>query len=157
MAESTTGPASTGRWDIGGPGPGTASDRFKNSEHVPHQAAFVHPTETEMGQGKNAYKAAMCDAAVCLSCHRAWKDAAITGAAIYPRLVSAESPIVAIRLVEGEAKEGQNAVILPEELAGPELEQVQQVFDKYAVRMQSGRVIFDVDSFNADAPPERPF
>ena len=122
-------------WDITGPGEGTSGDRFKNSEHL-DPCVFVYPTEVELGSGKNKYSATMCDYVICLGCHHTWEDAAITGATVFPRLLSAEGTIVAFRLVEGEKTDpNKNAVILPEELAPPELEQVRQTFNKSAVKM----------------------
>lgn len=146
-------------FDFADPGEGTAGDRFKNTDHIDHILCFVYPTETELGSGKNKYTAALCDFVICVSCHRAWEDTPVSGAAVYPRLLSAEGGQVLCRFTLGEAREeGRNPPVLPEPLAPAEREQVQQVFDKYAAKMPSGKVMFDADTFNSDGPPkDEPF
>jgi hypothetical protein len=150
-------------FNIGGAGPGKPSGAYTNSEHIGHLMAYVGPVEEErtssFGDRKDKYTVAACSFVVCLSHKKAWSDTDVSGAALAPRLLTAMDEIVAVRLIEGEAKEGWNAPILPEDAIASELVEIQEVFARYGARLPSGRVIFDVVQYNADhaeAPPASP-
>jgi hypothetical protein len=77
--------------------------------------------------------------------------------ALAPRLLTAASKIVAVRLILGEAKGDRNPPILPDDATPPEVADVQAVLAKYGARLPAGRVVFDVTQYNADNPePEVP-
>ncbi len=109
------------------------------------------------GQSKEKYLVAHCEFVVCLTHKKAWDDVDVSGKVLAPRILSAEEEITAVRLVEGEAKQYANGPILPEDPIPEEIEMVQEAFVKYGARLPSGRVVFDVITFNADHPqPETP-
>lgn len=144
-------------FQVGGPGPGRPSSGWANSEHVGHLVAFVGITEEERtnSASREKYVVAHCAFVVCVDvCKHAWADLDIGGRALAPRLLSADSEIVACRLVLGEAKGDRSAPVLAEpDLKPVEVEEVQKVFTAYGARLPSGKVVFDVDKFNADHVP----
>lgn len=149
-----------GDFKIGGPGPGRPTSGYTNSEHIPHLVAYCNPVEEERtGADKKTYTVAKCSAVVCITEKKAFEDVDVSGKVLAPRLFTSGNEVVAVRLIEGEAKAGQNAPIIPQDPIPVELEEVQEVFSKYAVRMPTGKVIFDVDTFNKDhaSSDEAPF
>ncbi len=149
---------SMAEFKIGGPGPGKPSGAYVNSEHIPHLLAFVNPTEEERtsSRDKDKYTVALCSSVICLTCKKAWTDTDVSGKALAPRILSSDSEIVVVRLNTGEAKPNQNPPILGEDPIAVELEEVQQVVDRYAARLPSGRIVFDVVQYNADHAPLTP-
>lgn len=150
MADST--------FRIGGPGPGRPSGTYVNSEHIPHLLAYVHPVEEERTSSRdtNKYTVALCSFVVCLTDKKAWSDTDVSGKALAPRLLTSEGEIVVVRLNTGEAKPNQSAPIIPEDPIAVELEEVQEVFSRYGARLPSGRIVFDVVTYNADHAPLTP-
>jgi predicted DNA-binding transcriptional regulator AlpA len=138
---------------------GTGPKRFRAGRHIRYRKADVHPAEEERtsSQNKDKYTVAHCSFVVCLTCKKAWSDTDVGGKVLGPRLFTAESEIVAVGLFLGEAKGDRNPPILPEDPVTDEVEDVQAAFAKYATRLPSGRVVFDVVQYNADnAPPPEP-
>jgi hypothetical protein len=138
-------------WNIGPAGKSTGSG-WQNSAHVDHLVSFVQPKHEVRGSGENSYETAACSYVVCHSCHRAWADIGVGGTAVAPALNSAEVEIPTVVLVLGEKNvtTGRQA-ILTEDATPEQNEQAQAVFDKFAVRIGSGRIVFDVDSYNGEA------
>jgi hypothetical protein len=137
-------------FNFSGPGPNRGGGGYTNTEHVGHLVAYVNPNEEERTFDGRKSLAAACTYVICSNCRKAWTDAAVTGAAVAPALLSATGDVVVVRLILGEAKGDRNPPVLPEDPIGVELEEIQKVFDDYAVRMPSGLIVFDVVKYNAD-------
>jgi hypothetical protein len=143
-----------GEFKIGGAGPGKASGAYVNSEHAEaHLLAYLHPTEEERTSNRDSkekYSVAVCPAVICITDKKAWSDTDVSGKYLVPRLVTSENEIVVVRLTLGEARPGQSAPVIPEDAITEEIEMAQEVFSRYAVRMPTGRITFDVVTFNHD-------
>jgi hypothetical protein len=140
---------------MSGPGPKRGGGGYVNTEHVGHLLAYGYPTEEERTYDGKKSTVAACSFVVCANCHKAWSDCAVSGASIAPALLSATGETVVIRLILGEAEGDRNPPVLPEDPLPVELEDMQKVFDGYALRMPSGTIVFDVVKYNADhkTPP----
>jgi hypothetical protein len=146
----------TSGFDFSDPGAGTNSES-RNSAHIGCTMVYGYPTADERKGGNGTYTVAMCDYVVCVSHHKAWTDLAVSGKVLAPRLISATSDLVLCKLVEGEARPDQSPPILPDTLNEFERAKVQEVFNAYAAKLPSGRVMFDVNAYNAAAPSEPSF
>jgi hypothetical protein len=146
-------------FDIGGAGPGRPSGGYTNSEHLGCLMAYGHPTEAERTssfEGKDKYTVAACEWVLDLTHHKAWGTTDVSGMALVPRLLTAASKVVAVRLILGEAKGDRNPPIIPEDGTAAEIAEVQEVLGKYGARMPTGRIVFDVVQYNADHPEPEP-
>lgn len=143
-------------WNIAGPGEASGSDpnRFTNSKHIGDHVLFIGITPGEAtsrpdSSGKTTtYQVANCSAVVCLSCEHAYAEQQVSGKALVPKLSSAGSDIVLVRLIEGEKGQFDNAPILGVEPEPDQVEAARLVLDTYAHRMPSGAVLFDTAGFN---------
>jgi hypothetical protein len=132
-------------FNIGPPGPG--GDGIDKSQHVGHTLSFVAPVAETRDGVSGPYEVAVCSFVLCHTCRQAWVDLAVSGKALAPRITSAESEIVAVRLELGEAKAGRSAPYIPADATAAELELVNDDFNKYGVKMPSGKVHVDIDAF----------
>jgi hypothetical protein len=152
-------------WDIGGPGEGGGGDpsRWRNTAHLDHLVIFVNPQGEERsrprGEGKaETYQVASTPYVICLTCQRCWSDADISGKALVPKLLTSTAQIVTGVLIEGERGQYDNAPILLADPMPAELEQARQVLDAHAVRLPSGRIVFDDETYNKkNAAHDEPF
>jgi hypothetical protein len=111
---------------------------------------FVHPIEeTRKGQ-EDSYDVAVCDYVLCLDCRDAWTDHPVSGKAFVPSLLNSLKPIVSGRLIQGEQGEKKFPPWLLEDATEHELDRVREVFAKYAVKMPTGKIVFDTDAFKTD-------
>jgi hypothetical protein len=138
-------------FDMGQPGSGTGGGSGFNSqkaEHVGHLCVFVRPVlETRTSAKGDPYDVARCDYVICMKCKLPWTDHAVSGAALVPQLTSVEHEIVLGTLILGEAKGSNNAPYLLEDYTDDELKQAQTLFAKCAIKMRTGRTVFDTDAF----------
>jgi hypothetical protein len=135
------------KFKISSPGAGSAG--FDKSAHIDHLLAFVGAVEEERHGRNGNYVAAHCAYAVCVPCRKGWTDTDVSGAALAPRILSADGEIVAGVLVQGDAKPGQSPPFLLENPSPEEFDMLDELFETYAVKMPTGKVIFDIDTYNA--------
>jgi hypothetical protein len=138
-------------FDIGRPGPGTGAGSGFNStkaDHVGHLLVFVRPVvETRTNAKGEPYDVARCDYVLCTKDMGAWADHAVSGAALVPKLTTAENTIVSGTLALGEAKASQSPPYLLEDPTDDELAKIQELFAKFAIKMPTGKVVVDIDAF----------
>jgi hypothetical protein len=133
-------------FQVSGPGPGGGGG-FTNSNHLTHLVGFVAPEKDERTGSNGPYDVAVCTYVVCATCWESWTDTPVSGKALVPRLLSGEGEIIVGRLTTGEAKSGQNAPILLSDPTPAETEEIQAIFETYAARLPSRKIVFDVDAF----------
>jgi hypothetical protein len=145
----------TADFEVAAPGPGGGG--WTNSDHVNHLAVFINSEDQEREGQYGKYQVAHCEFVLCLDDELAWTDTDVAGAALAPRILSADADIVAGRLYEGKAKGNKSAPVLISDPTPEERTQIKAVLADYATRHRSGRISFDVVGYNADHKPvEKP-
>jgi hypothetical protein len=136
---------------ISGPGPDTGGGGgLQKPEHLGHLLFFVAPVaETRTGNDGKSYDVALCAYAGCISDHTAWADLPVSGTALVPRLTSGEGEIIAGILNQLEGRAGKTGAYVLEEPTEGDLDKIQATFSKCATRLPAGKIVFDVESFNA--------
>jgi hypothetical protein len=121
--------------------------------------AVEERTSPKNKDGKSeTYSVAKTAYVICLTCGRCWTDVDVSGKALVPRLVTAESEVIVGVLEEGE-KSGQfdNAPILLAEPSDVLVGAARVILNDYAHKMPSGRILFDDTAFNGPADGVKPF
>jgi hypothetical protein len=139
-------------YKISGPGPGGGG--FAKADHLGHLLAFAGAKEAGREGQNGSYTVAHVEAAICTTCHEAWTDTDVSGAALAPRILSAEGEIVAGILTVGKAKEGRTAPFLLDEPSPDDIDGLEAVFTSFAARMPSGKIVFDVLVYNEGKNPK---
>jgi hypothetical protein len=118
--------------------------RFSKDLHLGHALLFVKPHVEEMDTQFGLQEAAVCEHVICCTCRSGWRDVAIFGSYLVPRLATGDD-IVGGVLTQGQAQAGKNPPWLLDDLPGDDREIAQELADQVITRLGSGKLAVDLD------------
>jgi hypothetical protein len=134
------------RWNVQPPG---ALDGFNKPDHVDHLLIFINPKRDKREGEHGPYVAALCDVVIDVEEGKAYEDVILTGNALAPRVLNTSSDVASGILRMGKAKANQNPPYLLDDPAPEDYDVIDAIFDAFATRLKTGRLVFDAEAYNA--------